>query len=121
MFYCIVAGSRTFSDYSLLSQKLNTFLANQETITIISGGAKGADTLAKRYAIEHNLPYKEFLPNWNANGKSAGFLRNRQMHAFASQFENRGCVCFWDGKSRGTSHNFQLAKEFRTPIRVVRF
>ena len=46
---------------------------------IISGGAKGADTLAKRYAAENNIPMKEFLPNWDTFGKSAGYLRNKEI------------------------------------------
>ena len=121
MFYLIVAGSRTFNDYEILSNKLDALLVNQTEVTIVSGGAKGADTLAEHYAKQHNYPLKVFNADWNTYGKSAGYRRNEQMHKFISQFENRGCVCFWDGSSKGTQHNFKLAEQFKTPLRICKF
>jgi len=120
-FICLVAGSRSFNDYELLSQTLDNLLSNQPKVAIVSGGARGADSLAERYAKEHNLPLKVFPADWNRFGKSAGYKRNRQMHEFIAQFKNRGCVCFWDGQSRGTAHNFELCKEFNNPLRIKRF
>ena len=49
----IVAGSRTFNDYKLLTDKLDYFLQNQKDITIISGKAKGADSLGEDYAHQN--------------------------------------------------------------------
>ena len=122
MFYCLVAGSRTFNDYALLKNKLDAILSNHAPyVTIVSGGAKGADALAEQYADECGYEKKIFFANWDLYGKRAGYLRNRQMHEYISQFENRGIVCFWDGKSKGTSQNFQLAKEFNNQIKIVRF
>jgi hypothetical protein len=120
MFYCLVAGSRTFTDYSLLSYKLDALLANQTDITIVSGGARGADALAKRYAKEHNFAYIEFPADWNKFGKSAGYRRNEQMHRYIAQFEHRGCVCFWNGESKGTQHNFKLSEQYKTPLRIIK-
>lgn len=120
MFYCLVAGSRTFTDYPLLSYKLDTLLANQTDVTIISGGAFGADALAIRYAKEHGYPYKIFKAQWDLYGKAAGFKRNEQMHRYIAQFPNRGCVCFWNGTSKGTAHNFKLAEQYKTPLRIVK-
>ena len=50
MFYALIVGSRTFNDYSLLIEKCDYYLSNYTDIVIVSGGAKGADALAKRYA-----------------------------------------------------------------------
>lgn len=121
MFYCIVAGSRTFSDYELLEQKLNIALQNQQNIVIVSGGAKGADALAEQYAKEHGYQLRIFPAHWDKYGKKAGMIRNKEMHSFISRFPNRGCVCFWDGASPGTKNNFDLCAQFNTPLRVVRF
>lgn len=41
-----IIGSRTFEDYQLLCDIMERF--QDEDITIVSGGAKGADTLGNR-------------------------------------------------------------------------
>lgn len=126
MFYCLVVGSRTFTDYSLMCEKLDKLLSRYNSlcvpICIVSGGARGADALAERYAKEHNYQLEVFHADWNKYGKSAGYRRNREMHRYISQMNRScGCVAFWDGQSRGTAHNFQLAEEFDVPLRIVRF
>ena len=102
-----VVGSRTFNDYALMCAVLDRF----EIIEIISGGARGADALAERYAHERRLPITVFPADWDAHGKSAGFLRNREIVAAADEV-----VACWDGRSRGTRHAIELA---RTSGKVV--
>lgn len=121
MFYLLVAGSRSFNDYELLSNKLDALLVNQNEVTIVSGGARGADKLAEAYAKKHNYELKVFEADWNRFGKSAGYRRNEQMHKFIAQFDKRGCVCFWDKQSKGTQHNFKLAEQYKTSLRIVKF
>lgn len=120
-FFCLVVGSRTFNDYDLLCNKLDHLLQNQDKIVIVSGGAKGADSLAERYAKEHNYELIIFPAKWDELGKRAGYVRNTEMHEFISHFSKRGCVAFWDGKSKGTKHNFDLAKKHNTTIKTIRF
>ena len=122
MFYCLVAGSRAFDDYNLLEKTLDKMLSNYTPdITIVSGGAKGADALAELYAHKKGYYTTIFYPEWNLLGKGAGYIRNRKMHEYISQFEHRGVVCFWDGKSKGTKQNFELAEEYNNQIRIIRF
>jgi hypothetical protein len=66
-------------------------------IEIVSGGARGTDTFAERWAKENNILIKIFKANWDMYGKSAGYIRNADMHNYLSQFKNRMCLCFWDG------------------------
>lgn len=120
-FYCLVAGSRTFNDKKSLYATLDFLLQNYKEIHIVAGEAKGADELAKQYAFDRNYLYHGFPADWNTFGKSAGYKRNIQMHKFIAQFQKRGCVCFWDGQSKGTAHNFELAKKLNTPLRIIRF
>ena len=47
-FYCLIVGSRSFSDYELFVAKCDLFLRNWGSVVIVSGGARGADALAKR-------------------------------------------------------------------------
>lgn len=112
-----VVGSRTFKDYDLLEEWLNVFTESFRVV-IISGGAKGADALAKRYADEHldEDRYVEYFPDWNSLGKSAGFARN-QLIVDDSDI----IVAFWDGKSKGTMDTLQKAKEAKKPVFIVYF
>ena len=60
-FYLLIAGSRDFEDYDLLKQCTDYALRNRtENIVIVSGGARGVDTLAKQYAYEKQYEYLEF-------------------------------------------------------------
>lgn len=115
----IVAGSRTFDDYELLKAELNILIApNVFTmgIEIVSGTANGADKLGERYASEYNFGVKRFPAEWNKYGKQAGYLRNKQMAEYATH-----CVCFWDGKSRGTKMMIDLAKGHNLNLHVINF
>lgn len=73
---------------------------------IVSGGAKGVDSVAKTMAGYFEVPYIEFLPDWDKHGKSAGLIRNKQIVNECDKL-----IAFWDGESRGTQHSINLAKE----------
>lgn len=120
-FFCMVIGSRTFKDYNLMCEKLDNLLKNHKNVVIVSGGASGADSLAERYAKERGFELKVFPAEWNKFGNAAGYIRNRQMHEFIAKQDKRGVVAFWDGKSKGTVHSFELAKTYNNPIRIIRF
>ena len=120
MFYCLVVGSRSFDNYELLESTLDKLLINYREITIVSGGAKGADTLAEEYAAANGYECMVFKANWQQHGRAAGIFRNEEMHRYISQFEKRRCVAFWDGQSKGTYSNFALAKKYNNPLRILR-
>lgn len=111
----IVAGSRDFDNYELLRKVIDDVITRNDIKNpiIVEGGAKGADTLAKKYAKEHHLNLKEFPADWETHGRSAGYKRNRQMHIYASDFTNKYCICFWNHNSKGTEQNFNLAASAR--------
>lgn len=118
-FFCLVVGSRDFNDYSFMKQKLDYLLQyHKGKVVIVSGGAKGADTLAERYAKENNYPMVVMKAEWNKYGNAAGFIRNRKMQEYISKADKRGVVAFWKNKSKGTAHNFELAEHFNNPIRI---
>lgn len=83
--------------------------------TIISGGARGADTYARLFAKEHNLTLIEYLPEYDKYGKQAPLIRNKQI------VEACDClIAFWDGNSRGTKFTLDYAKECGKPIKIVK-
>jgi predicted Rossmann fold nucleotide-binding protein DprA/Smf involved in DNA uptake len=112
----IIAGGRDFSDYELLCDETSKFIGTEKNVTIISGLAKGADTLGCQYAQENNYPVEGFAAEWYKFGKSAGIRRNKLMAKNASHL-----IAFWDGKSRGTMHMIDFAYERGLKIKVVHY
>ena len=54
-----IIGSRGFNDYDLLKSILNPY---KDIITlVVSGGAKGADSLGEMWANENNIKTKTYL------------------------------------------------------------
>lgn len=115
-FKVIIAGSRTFDDYDLLHERCDYFFSNKKPTAILCGEARGADRLGKRYGIEHGIEVLYFPADWDRNGKSAGYLRNREMAENADAL-----IAFWDGVSKGTLNMIELANKKGIPVRVVRF
>lgn len=115
----IVAGSRSFTDYSLLERKLDILLSRKvergEPIEIISGGARGADALGERYPRERGYECTVIPADWQKYGRSAGYRRNEQMAAMAD-----AVVCFWDGQSPGTRHMIEIARNMGLALRLIR-
>lgn len=50
-----IIGSRNIADYGLLKILMKSLCKKHNITKIVSGGAKGADTLAKRYAEEKDV------------------------------------------------------------------
>ena len=112
----IIAGGRDFDNYDLLFKRCNIILFNVSDIEIVSGKAKGADTLGEKYAKERNLHIKEFPANWKLYGKKAGPLRNEEMAKYADAL-----IAFWDSKSTGTANMINLAEQHNLLIRIIRY
>jgi len=115
-FRVIVAGGRDFFDYQLLKSKLDTLLSQKNNVVIVSGGAKGADSLGEKYAREHNLLISHYPALWDKHGTRAGYIRNEEMAKNAD-----AVVCFWDGLSSGTQHMIDTAKSMNLKLRIVMY
>ena len=110
--YAIVGG-RDFNDY----QSLKNVMAVQEGVNlIVSGGAKGADSLAERFAKENSIPFKVFHAEWDVYGKSAGYKRNLQIIN-----ECDVVIAFWDGCSKGTKHSIDIARSLGKSLQVYSY
>lgn len=115
-FQVVIAGGRDFSDYQLLCQKCDIFFRDKTPTAIISGMARGADSLGVQYAQEHGIQIMQFPADWAGLGKRAGMVRNLQMLDVAD-----AVIAFWNGVSRGTGHMVSEAKKRGLPLRVVRY
>lgn len=114
----IVAGSRTFDNYAMVSNCLNKFIKEHPNnrITIVSGAARGADQLGEQYAREKCILLKRFPANWEQFGKRAGYIRNIQMLDYVDVSTCDAYVfAFWDGQSKGTKQMIDSAKKRNIP------
>lgn len=109
----IIAGTRTFNNYPLLSTYCDFILQNKFEITIVSGTAKGADKLGEQYAKSKGYPITQFKPDWDTFGKAAGYRRNSEMAQHSDAL-----IAFWDGKSKGTKHMIDIARKEGLKVRV---
>lgn len=80
---------------------------------IVSGGARGADTLAERYAADNAIPLRVFHPNWKEQGRAAGMIRNLKIVQNSTYV-----VAFLGPKSRGTKNTIKLARELGIPVHI---
>lgn len=111
-----VVGSRTFNNYELLKTKLDSIHMNNKIDMIISGGAKGADSMAEKWSKENNIPTNIFIPEWNKYGRRAGYIRNVDIVRNADEV-----IAFWDGLSKGTKHSINLATDNGKTLHVVKY
>ena len=120
MFKVIICGSRDFDNYELLKTKCDNILKNKkesgEDIIIVSGCARGADSLFFFFAKENGYEVLKFPANWNKYGKKAGYLRNEQMAE-----EANACIAFLrsDKECKGTKNMISLARKKKLLIREI--
>ena len=113
-------GSRTFKDTEWDDDSLICRIVRETFCDpvyrdreFVSGGAKGVDSIAEKYARGHGVKCHIFLPDWEQYGKSAGFIRNKLIIDAADKV-----IAFWDGKSKGTKSSIDLAINAGKPVDV---
>jgi len=118
-FKVAVVGGRDFTDYELLAKVLDVALSKKRLtndIVIVSGMARGADTLGKKYATERGYKVVKCPAEWDTYGKRAGYMRNVGMAKISN-----AVVAFWDGKSKGTEHMINVSKYHLKTVIVKRY
>lgn len=82
---------------------------------IVSGGAKGIDTCAAKYAITRGIKLTEILPQYNIYGRAAPIKRNIEIVNYTDSL-----VFFWDGKSKGTLSVINYAKKLTNLVKLLK-
>lgn len=75
----LVCGGRTYSDLFQLFAVLDTLDVERGIGTIIHGGARGADSLAGKWADVRGKACRVVFADWEIHGRAAGPKRNQQM------------------------------------------
>lgn len=112
-----IVGGRDFNNYDILKNTLQNFIESGNLPSaIVSGGAKGADSLAEKFASEFNLEMIVFQPDYKRFGRGATSIRNTQI------IENSDIVfAFWDGKSKGTLDSINKSKKMEKLLFIVNY
>lgn len=111
-----IIGSRDFTDYQLVEDTVFAHLNLKAIELVVSGGARGADTLAERFARQWGITMKVFPAQWGKYGNSAGYRRNVDIIKEADIV-----FAFWDGKSKGTQHSFDLCEQYKKKLILIKY
>ena len=98
----IIAGGRNITDQQWVDLAVQQ--SKFEITEVVSGTARGADTLGEEWAARNNVPVKRFPAEWDRLGKKAGFVRNHKMVTYADAL-----ILVWDGHSSGSGHTLAIA------------
>lgn len=104
----LICGSRSIDDI-----ELDCYINPDEVGTVISGGAKGIDTLAERWAKRHKKEFLAYLPQYKIYGRAAPLVRDREMVEACDRV-----IAFWDGKSSGTYYTIIYSIDLNKPHTV---
>jgi hypothetical protein len=109
-----IVGSRNFNDYKLLCTVITNWIKENGSIKkIVSGGCKGADTLAEKYADENKIEFVVHNAEWDKYGKAAGPIRNKKIVDDVTHL-----IAFPEKISLGTANTIGLAKRKGIPISI---
>lgn len=82
---------------------------------ILSGGVRGVDQLAEKWARELDYPLSIHKPDWKRYGLGAGLIRNRIMVV-----NTDALLAIWDGHNRGTCHVIKCAHSKSIKVGIYR-
>ena len=107
----VIAGSRDIIYYEAVQEAVKE--AGFEITEVVSGGARGVDTLGERWALDNGIAVRRFPANWAKYGPRAGYMRNVEMEEYGDAL-----IAVWDGASPGTEMTIDLFKTAKKPVHV---
>jgi len=106
----VIAGGRNLR---LLTEAqirwLDAIHAELDVTEVVSGACRGADLAGETWARSRSIPVIRFPANWDAHGRAAGPIRNKQMADYAD------AVALFPG-GRGTDSMRRSARGASKPI-----
>ncbi len=110
-----IVGGRDYTNYDKFKEIVDAYINEiGRPNIIVSGGAKGVDTMAEKYSLEYNIPIAIFSPEWDKYGKKAGIIRNTDIvknstHILALPTE----------QSKGTYDTIRKTEKLGKILRVI--
>jgi hypothetical protein len=87
----LACGGRNFNDRDFVFETLDRIHAKRPVTLLIQGGASGADSLARQWAIIRGVPFKTEYAEWKKYKRAAGPIRNGVM---LEKYNPEGVVAF---------------------------
>jgi hypothetical protein len=115
----LVCGGREYDNRDKLYHVLDVYYAKiGPDMLLINGGAPGADTLAREWAVDRKVDHLTLYAKWSIFGRSAGPIRNRRM----AKKRPRLVLAFHPDidKSKGTRDMIEVAKQRRIKHKVFK-
>lgn len=113
----VVAGSRDGVSEKLVRDTIVDILKKHPGVTVVTGGARGVDTIAHIHAKSLGATTEVYPADWTRYGNSAGFVRNELMVNLPDVVL---VVCIYPGyRTSGTSHTASLARRKNIEVTEV--
>lgn len=110
----IIAGSRVIPNREFVWDDLSKRMPFHLVKEIVCGMARGADQIGYDFARYYSIPVAGFPADWDKHGKSAGYIRNKEMSEYADEL-----IAYWDGKSNGTKNMIDLMALAKKPTTII--
>lgn len=129
----LITGSREWNDWTAMYNALRLHtadVANVTDVTVVHGGARGADVMAGTTASDMGMRVEVHEADWDSCGPDcrqshkrqrangdwycprSGYVRNAEMVKRGADV----CLAFFKGQSKGTQMCAKLADEAGIPI-----
>lgn len=108
----LVTGGRDYADYRTVCEVLDGLHRASPILTLIQGGALGADRFARGWAERNGIAGEEYRADWDRYGRGAGPIRNRLMLAASCP----DLVVAFPSTGPGTPDMIQIARHAGVPV-----
>jgi len=118
----LICGDRNWTNWSVIQEQvchmaIGSAALTGEKLTIIQGGCRGADRIAKQCCNASRVNCLTFDAEWDRYGPAAGPIRNRLMLDQKPDM----VIAFHDNlrKSKGTRDTVMEARKRGIPVMVI--
>jgi hypothetical protein len=115
-----IVGTRSFCDLESFNKVLNKVVSLEGMPShVVSGGAKGPDSMAQEWALGNNIATEIYIPNFDGiTGDERRWKPNKDRNTLIAENSDL-LIAFWDMKSGGTKDTLKKSMERR--IKIYRF
>ncbi|PWR72423.1 SLOG family protein [Methanospirillum stamsii] len=111
----IISGPRTCRKFTTVSSEIAKYIKEINGVDeIVTGGSTGVDLIAKEYALQNNIAYKEFAPNWQDDLNAAGLVRDARMTEYGTHL-----LVLSNGASKESRNLIAEAKKNNLTIKTI--